>query len=184
MILKASIPKIQIEVDSGGEFKGVVARWFEDQNIRVRVAEPNRHRQQGLVELKNKVIGAVLLQLQAIEELKTNKPNTKWVKVLPTVIKFINEDLPPPITTQKSDLPYSNKYNENLLSIGTEVRTALNHPIEINSGKKLHGNFRESDIRFSKTKHKITDVILKPSFPPMYLIDGRKTAITRNEILI
>jgi hypothetical protein len=67
------LPQIQIEVDDGSEFKGEVAEYFKKHKIRVRVAEPNRHRQQGLVELKNKILGSTLLQLQTLDEMKTKK---------------------------------------------------------------------------------------------------------------
>jgi hypothetical protein len=38
-------------------------------------------------------------------------------------------------------------------------------------GSKLHGTFRVGDLRWSKTTHTITHVILNPDTPPLYQID-------------
>ena len=48
-----------IEVDSGSEFKGEVKKYFEDNNVRIKVAKPGRHRQMGLVERRNQIICTV-----------------------------------------------------------------------------------------------------------------------------
>jgi hypothetical protein len=62
-------------VDDGSEFKGIVKDWFNEKNVRVRVALPNRHRQQGLVERNNLTIGEFIHKLQAYKELQTGKIN-------------------------------------------------------------------------------------------------------------
>lgn len=46
-----------IEVDSGSEFKGEVKKYFEDTDVRIKVAKPGRHRQISLVERRNQIIG-------------------------------------------------------------------------------------------------------------------------------
>ena len=104
---------------------------------------------------------------------------------LPNIIKVINENLPKSIDTQKSDEIYTSKYNENLLPINTEVRISLDYPEDLVNQKRIDNVFRESDIRFSRKIYKIKDIILKPSFPPMYLIDGDiETARTRNQLQV
>jgi hypothetical protein len=178
-----SLPKIQIEVDNGAEFKGEVSDYFEKHNVRVRVAETGRHRQQALVESRNKLIGSILLQLQTLEELKTDETNTKWVDILPDVIEEMNQILPKPIKKQISDEPITTKYNKDLLPIGEKVRIALNHPIDVATNKRLSGKFRESDIRFEKKAHVIENIILKPGFPPLYKVDHVNSALTKNEII-
>jgi len=178
-------PKLELEVDDGNEFKGINTKEFNDEGVRIRRALPNRHRSQGLVEAKNKTIGTLLHQLQAITELETKQYSNSWVQELPRVIKAINENLPKPITTQKSDEIYTSKYNKDLLPIGTPVRVALDYPEDLVNQKRIDNKFRDSDIRFSRKVYKIKDIILKRSFPPMYLIDGDiETARTRNQLQV
>lgn len=183
-IYKRNILKlpIQITFDNGKEFKGDTRRYFEDQDIKVRYAETNRHRQIAMVESKNKVIGSTLHKLMALIELKTNKESRKWVQYLPDVINSINSSLPEPIDNQLSDEPFSSKSNENILSIGSRVRTKLDYPINIVNEKRLIGKFRSSDIRWSKDIKKIKNIILKPGFPVMYQIDDEPFHRTRHEI--
>ena len=176
------IPKV-MHVDSGTEFKGEVADYLTNKlGIKIRVADVQRHRQQALVERKNQLIGAIIAQLQGEKELDTKSVNTEWVKLLPSIIKEINENLPKPITSQPSNFPYSDKSNENLLSKGSMVRVALNHPINIYNQKTLSGKFRDSDVKFSLQKYPITEVLLKPSQPPMYLTSRDNSQHTRNQL--
>jgi len=158
----------QIEVDDGTEFKGDVKHYFDHNNVRVRVALPNRHRQQALVERKNQLLGTLIHHLQNQKELQTNKVNREWISILPRLVADINENVPKPINEAVSEDPLSNKYNEHLLNIGDKVRIKLDHPIDT-QGKRLHGEFRSSDIRWTLQIYTIEQVILKPGFPPMYL---------------
>ena len=64
------------------------------------------------------------------------------------------------------------------------VRIALNHPINIHNEKTLTGKFRSSDIRWSPKVYKINEVLLKPGFPPMYLVDGDNVARTKQQLSI
>jgi hypothetical protein len=160
----------QIEVDDGSEFKGIVKKWFNDNNVRVRVALPNRHRQQGIVERKNQVIGTLIHQIQTHKELQSGKINRQWIDVLPDIIKEINENLPKPLTAPISESPISNSYNKELYGIGHPVRIQLDHPIDT-QGKKLHGKFRSTDMRWTREVFKITQVLLKQGSPPLYLTD-------------
>jgi hypothetical protein len=54
---------VSITFYSGSEFKGETKHYFEDQDIMVRYAETNRHRQVALVETKNKFIGSTLFNI-------------------------------------------------------------------------------------------------------------------------
>ena len=173
---------ISITFDSGSEFKGETKHYFEDQDIMVRYAATNRHRQVALVETKNKFIGSTLHKLMALIEIKTKKESRQWTKYLPDVIHSINQSLPPPIDTQLSDEPFSDKSNEDIITIGSRVRTKLDYPINIVNEKRLHGVFRSSDIRWSRDIKKITNIILKPGFPILYTVDDEKFNRTRNEI--
>ena len=67
-------------------------------------------------------------------------------------------------------MPICDKNTCNIYDIGTKVRVKLDNPI----GNKLHGKFRNSDIRFSKEVHTITDIILSPE-----LDDSNKALYTK-----
>lgn len=176
-----SIPKL-MQVDAGTEFKSDVADYLESLGMKIRVAAPARHRQQALVESRNKLIGSIIHMIQAQQELKTKQVNTDWVKMLPEIIKEINNNLPKPITTQPYDFPYSDKTNENLLTIGSDVKVALNHPINAHNEKALSGKFRSSDIRWTTKDYKIENIMLKPSQPPLYKTTYDDALHTRQQL--
>ena len=175
---------IMITFDNGKEFKGETRDYFEEQDIKIKYAETNRHRQVALVEAKNKMIGSTLHKLMALLELKTDKESRKWVEHLPGLITEINKALPPPIDTQLIDEPYTSKSNEDVLTIGSRVRTKLDYPFNIVNEKRLIGVFRSSDIRWSREVKKIANIIIKPGFPVMYQIGDEPIHRTRNEIQV
>ena len=117
-------------------------------------------------------------------QIKSKKESRSWTKYLPDVVSAINSELPPPINTQLSDEPYSNKSNEDIITIGSKVRTKLDYPINIVNEKRLHGVFRSSDIRWSRDIKEITNIILKPGFPIMYKVGDEDFNRTRNEIQV
>jgi hypothetical protein len=174
----------QIELDDGKEFKGEVREFFDEHNTRIRYALPNRHRQQGLVERKNQILGTIIHRIQTYKELEKNngKLNREWIKLLPNIVEQINEHLPKPLTDAVKDTPISNDYNKKLLPIGTHVRIQLDHPIGTNN-KRLHGEFRSSDIRWTPKIYKVTQVLLVDGKPPMYLTDkSNEVAYTKEQL--
>jgi hypothetical protein len=173
-------PKI-LEVDNGSEFKGETAEYFKEKGIKIHVGLTNRHRSQGLVEYKNQVIGKIILMIQAQKELETGKISKEWVKYLPDIVNDINTKLPKPLTTEKYRLPLHSKSNRDLIAIGDKVRILLDYPIDINN-KKLIGKFRSGDIRYTREIYKVREVILKPSFPPLYLTDKDNVARTIQQL--
>ena len=185
-IYKRGILKKPVEItfDSGNEFKGLTREYFENQDINVRYASTNRHRQVAMVEAKNKTIGSTLHKLMALLEIKTKKESRKWTQYLSLVVHEINKALPPPIDTQLSDEPYSSKSNEEILTVGTRVRTQLDYPINIVNEKRLHGIFRSSDIRWTRDIKTISDIILKPGYPIMYKVGDESFQRTRNQIQV
>lgn len=48
----------------------------------------------------------------------------------------------------------------------------MDYPINTVDNKRLHGKIRSSDIKWSPEIHRITQVLLKPNYPPMYLTDN------------
>ena len=164
-------PKI-LSVDAGSEFKDEFKAYCEKNNIILKVAHINRHRQQSLVEAKNKIIGSNLLNLLNHKELDTGKYSKDWTKHLKPLISLINDNLPKPITEEIYPEPIlSNNVNNNvMLPIGTKVRVKLDVNKDI-TGKRLIG-WRSGDIRWSKNILEIENIILKAGFPIMYALKG------------
>ena len=62
-----------LSVDVGSEFKDEFKAYCDRNNIILKIAHTNRHRQQSLVKAKNKIIGSNLLNLLNHKELDTGK---------------------------------------------------------------------------------------------------------------
>lgn len=184
------IPK-RLEVDPGNEFKAEVKKYFNDNKVFVRVGKKARHRQQAIVERRNQIIATALFRRMAAEEILTEEPSTEWVDDLPIVIREMNKYT----TTRKNKPPPSTPVCQgnscNLLEPGTIVRVILEEPEDVAKGKRLHGTFRSTDIRWNPEIRVIKEVLIKPGFPPMYLLDGnigpQKTepvAYTKNQLQV
>ena len=174
-------PKV-LRTDAGSEFKGIVAKYLKDNDIKLQIAKPGRHRQVSIVERRNQMIGKAIFNRQTAEELLTGQPSTQWVSDLPTIVKLIN------FRTKKNHkkIKLSNDPvgDGNILYEGTKVRAIYDEPHDI-GGKKLHGKFRTVDIRFNPKERIIEEVILKPNSPPLYILDGDKTvAYTKNQLQV
>jgi transposase InsO family protein len=70
------IPK-WLHVDAGSEFKSDVKKWLENEGVTIRIAQPGRHRQQAIVERRNKLIATILFKRMVAEELLTDKVSLK-----------------------------------------------------------------------------------------------------------
>ena len=90
------LPEDTIELDSGTEFHGATEKYFNDKNIRIRYALPNRHRAQSLIERRNQTFGTLIHRIQAHKELETGKPNKQWISILHVLVREINANLPKP----------------------------------------------------------------------------------------
>jgi hypothetical protein len=179
----------KIEVDAGSEFRGAVAKYFHDNDVTVRVAKTGRHRQQGMVERRNQIIGKALFKRMAGQELLTGETSKEWVEDLPKLIKAMNKKTEGQKVKELPDAPVCEGDSCKLLGIGDKVRVALDGPKDVADLKRLHGRFRSTDIRFDPTIRTIKEVLLKPGYPPMYLLDGnvgaRKVepvAYTKNQL--
>ena len=84
-------PTDELQVDPGGEFKGVVARYFKKRKVFVKVGRPGRHKQQAMAENLNYVLGRTLHAKMNAQELETGEVSTEWVDDLPLVMKTYNE---------------------------------------------------------------------------------------------
>ena len=176
-------PTIFFQVDSGTEFISEFTKYAEQNQIAIRRALPNRHRQQAVIEALNGTIARVIFELQNIEELGTRKVNKKWIKALPTVVKEYNEMI-------KENKPKKETIGKakcegdacNLLQEGDSVRVILDYPINIATGKKLDGKFRKTDIRWSEKIHKIENIVIAPNQPPLYQLEGIQANYTKNQL--
>jgi len=172
----------RIEVDAGSEFKSGTAKYFKDNNIKVRVAEVGRHRMQSLVEKANHHIGSILHKRMTAQELITGQVSKEWTADLPLLVKVLNKYIKKREADRIKKVKKGPKvYDEEprcsgdackLLSVGDHVRVALEFPIDVVTGAKLHGKFRSSDIRFNPKVRIIRELLLTPNQPPMYLLDG------------
>jgi hypothetical protein len=173
-----SLPKV-IQHDAGGEFEKDFHKHFSKiTSIFKTVA--GRHRQNAVVEAKNKQFGAILNTKMLAEEMANEDTNKEWVDIIPQLVQKINKYFEQKPYKTDIDKPIiTNSVSENMLPIGTVVRYKLDNPVDYVAGSKLHGTFRTSDLRWSKTKHTITNVILNPDTPPLYQLDDNgKVAYT------
>jgi hypothetical protein len=164
-------PPMMLQCDSGGEFKSVVKKYFEDAGVAIRVGKVDHHQSQASVEAKNLIIGKALHMRMAAQELETGETSREWTEFLPILITHLNTRMKKstkPFT--KFDAPVaSNKTNRVLLDEGTDVRVALDAPKDVATGSKLHGKFRASDTRWEFEPTQIKQILLRPDQPPMYL---------------
>ena len=176
------MPSKKIEVDAGSEFKSGVAKYFETNGVKVRVAETGRHRMQALVEKANQTLGTILHKRMTAQELLTGAVSKQWVYDLPKLIKALNKFIQKrEAKRKKKELSKAQQLKGepqcadgscDMLSIGDRVRVALEFPIDVVTGKKLHGNFRNSDVKWDQKVRTIKELLLKPNSPPLYLLDG------------
>ena len=147
-----SMPKYMLQVDSGGEFKGVVKKYFDDNDVVVRYGKPDHHQSQASVEAKNQIIGKALLMRMTAQELNTKVVSREWVEFLPIVIKALNERLKRNNKKVDTlDMPIRvSKNNSDLLDVGVKVRVKLDAPVDVATGQKVNGRFRSSDIKYMK----------------------------------
>jgi transposase InsO family protein len=177
-----SEPK-QMQVDSGTEFKGEFQKYFNNKKIPLRVSEPNRSRQQALVESRNGSIAKPLMRRMLAQEILTDKPSNEWVAYLSTVITFLNERFENKIPFKENFNYIGDKYNSDIIPLNTQVRYLLDKPRDYLTNKKLIGNFRHGDIKWSKPTL-ITETIIQPQQVPLYMVKGRRNAFSKDQLQV
>ena len=178
----------RIICDSGGEFKSVFKSWCDDNNIMLNSLESGKHI--GMIDSKIKMIGNAVLKLQTSQELLTKKEKTGWVEDAPKIIELINKytvkkDIKHAAIPYDStgDIPDTIMPKDGIVPIGTTVRKILFKPKNV-MGKNLSGKFRSADVRFNPEISVITNFLMTPGSPVMYLIDGSNQPYARNEFQI
>ena len=176
-------PTYLLQCDNGVEFKGVFAKYIQSLGVGIRYGKVGRSRQQSYVEQRNKVIGQALFHTMIAQELLTEEECKNWTKRLKVVIKALNAYIKErkPVVVPAKSTPYIPK-GTILLSVGQPVRIMLDKP-EDTFGKKLHGTFRSSDIRFERKISHISNIIIDDNEPVLYQVDGNQSpAYTYNQL--
>lgn len=175
-----------ITFDRGQEFKDeAIKKYFKDNGTNVRYALSGRSRQLANVERANQKIGSILMKRMTSQELITGETSKEWVNDLKLLIEVINENKKKPLIKEISPLPIVDKYSGKLLKIGQKVRLLLDKPINNTNNSRIYGTFRSGDTRWTPKTYKITEVLLKPGFPPMYLTDANDdVARTKNQLSV
>jgi len=173
-----------ITFDRGSEFnKTEVVEYFKRNDTNVKYALTGRHRQLANVERANQKIGEILFKRMASQELLTGEKSTEWVDDLKPLIQVLNDNKKKPLKQEIDEEPIVNKFSGKLLKIGQKVRLLLDYPINNTNNARLNGNFRSTDIRWTPKIYKITEIILKPGYPPMYLTNSNdNVARTKNQL--
>ena len=178
-------PPLILTLDKGAEFTQEKVKNYlkDDLKINVKYALTGRSRQLAYVERQNQRIGNILLKRMASQELITGQVSKEWVDDIKPLIQLFNEKKKTPLKKEISPDPIVNEYTGNLLKIGTKVRLLLDKPVDTVKGKRLIGDFRSGDIRWTSKVYKITEVLLKPGYPPLYLTDADdNVARTKNQL--
>ena len=171
-----------IQFDSGTEFKGETAEKFkEDYKARIKYALTNRHRQNSMVERKNREIGTTIMKFQNEKELEKKKTVKGWVKYLPSLITAINKHVEKRKRRKLTgEVLYTNK-SKDLIPLHSKVRHVLDYPIDVN-GKRIGNTFRAGDIRWSKEPQTVEKIILEPDLPPLYQLSKPDSRVIDNRV--
>jgi hypothetical protein len=173
-------------MDKGSEFtQKPIKDYFLKNGVNIKYALSGRSRQLSVVERQNQKIGSILLKRMASQELTTGTVSKEWVDDIKPLIQLLNERKKKPLKEEISPDPIADEYTGNLLKIGQKVRLQLDKPIDTVKGNRLIGTFRSSDIRWTTKVYKITQVLLKPGFVPMYLTDADdNVSRTKNQLQV
>jgi hypothetical protein len=174
---------VVLQVDDGSEFKSVFKSHFS-YFFKIHTHEAGRHRQQALVESRNKILGKIIFRFQQIQELHTGEQNTEWVRYLRKIIQAINKhyEETPEVIDSMNNMPRADGDSKYVYPIGTKVRKQLDHP-KGTTGEKLFGKFRSTDYRWDQKISTITSVYLAPDSPPLYQLDNNQdVAYTKNQL--
>lgn len=173
-----------LTLDKGSEFtQDKVQKYFKDNFVHIKYALTGRSRQLSTVERMNQRIGTILMKRMANQELITGETSKEWVDDLKPLIEYYNEKKKKPLQKEISPDPIADEYTGKLYKIGDKVRLQLDKPVDNVKGNRLIGDFRSGDARWTQKIYKITEVLLKPGFPPMYLTDADDdVARTKNQL--
>ena len=177
--------------DSGKEFGDKFRAYFAFNKTSVRKALAGRHRQLGLVERKNQIIGRVLFMRMFAQETLTGEPSREWVDDLPLIIEKMNEKYGHKPYTDKELLKHFDPWKnlkQKIIPIGTPIRIMLDEPRNYKE-TKLTGRFRDTDQRWHQDIYHVTGYVMDPHEPILYKTDkplkpNEKVAYSRKQIQV
>jgi hypothetical protein len=154
-----------IYTDPGSEFKNKdVHDYFEKQEIVIRHGMTNRHQQQGVVEYYNHLLTKALGTKMTSQTLDANEHISTWVDDLPKLVAVLNrkENLHENTDISKFFSLPTAPADKDILKEGTVVHVRLQQPKNPLTGERLHGTFRNSDLRYERDQTEISRVLLLP----------------------
>lgn len=87
-------PKFLMEMDQGKEFdNATIKKYFSDMKVGIKYGDVDRHRQQAIVENRNKLLSVALFQKQNVKELIEKKENTEWTQNFRDAITALNKHI-------------------------------------------------------------------------------------------
>ena len=69
-----------LQFDNGTEFKGDLKTYLNEQGVSVRYTKTNRHRQNAIVEARNKILGALILK-SSNDRIRNKKENNRMAQI-------------------------------------------------------------------------------------------------------
>ena len=175
-------PPNRIIADSGTEFKGVFAKYCEDNDITLQISPPNHHRPQGHVEVFNAMLAKELYKRLDAEEEPGYDPS--WPANLQSVVERFNSRKYKSINMRPIDAvkldsvkqPVFDKkkleqLNRNEFNIFDRVRYLLPR-----DDPEFGLRRRVTDPTWSTGEYEIYQIIELPNNPKLYYIrNDRKT---------
>lgn len=156
----------EVHVDSGVEFRGVFAAYVGDK---LHVSPKGHHLR--FVESYNGHLAKKIYKLQEIKELRTGKPNSEWIDVLPKLVKKFNNyktrliKMKPVDAIKLKSVPQPiNKFTKDDLvkhiKLDTVVRRLLrsDERQDVSDGKIYIERKRKTDSQYSIELYNIVDV--------------------------
>ena len=187
------LPYNQMITDAGSEFKGHFEQFLMKNKIFHTTTRLKRHQQLLIVDNKIGILSKYFNLAMSSIELDTKTTNRSWVHLLKQLVDVFNtkefvkpeQPIPPNENAWGNTKQVKGKTPQETLEVGATVRVILDHPIDFVEGKNLHNGFRKGDMRFSKDIYTIKQILLNPSQPTLYKIDGINDAYyTRKHLQI
>jgi len=201
------LPDFKIVSDGGPEFRDEFEQYLERKNVRHHIAKSGRHSQTILVDRiinlisKYMNLGMLSKDLDNLEKnaeqaekdkrdgKKKKKKKTQyytgWRSMLQQLVNIYNQKkyLQKPFTDNRIEnmkpLATTKNSNNEIYKLKTKVYVALDRPESIFDTKQ-HGNFRSSDIRWSRKEYTVSKIILNNDQPPMYMVKNNKNILQKN----
>jgi hypothetical protein len=156
-------------------------------DIVARHTMTNRHQQMGIVEFCNHLLTKALGTKLTVETLESREGFTSWITDVPKLIKQLNHKdnlTENPVVADFFKLPDVPK--EAIIEDGTVVHVRLQQPKDILTNKRLHGMFRNSDLRWEQDLTEVVNVLLLPGQTNIrYLVKKyNNVSFIRKELLL